>query len=98
VGQKFLDEPLHGRLGARALGWTEIKEFIGSAGEGPRADRERALLCVAYETLARRSELVAFEVRDIEFWPNGTGQALIRQGKTDAEGQRGGWRICRARR
>ena len=72
---------------ARALGWKEIKEFIGSAGEGLRADRERAMLCVAYETLARRGELVALEVRDIEFWPNGTGQALIRRGKTDAEGQ-----------
>src|SRR5450631_2513328 len=71
---------------ARALGWKEIKEFIGSAGKGLRADRERALLCVAYETLARRGELVALEVRDIEFWPNGTGQALIRRGKTDAEG------------
>src|SRR5882757_605053 len=44
------------------------------------------MLCVAYETLARRSELVALEVRDIEFWPNGTSQALIRRGKTDAEG------------
>jgi integrase len=72
---------------ARALGWEEIKEFIESAGKGLRADRERALLCVAYETLARRSELVALEVRDIEFRPNGTGQALIRRGKTDAEGQ-----------
>ena len=72
---------------ARALGWKEIKEFIGSAGQGLRADRERALLCVAYETLARRSELVALEVGDIEFWPNGTGQALIRRGKTDAQGQ-----------
>jgi integrase len=72
---------------ARAMGWKEIEEFIGSAGKGLRADRERALLCVAYETLARRSELVALDVRDIEFWPNGTGQALIRRGKTDAEGQ-----------
>jgi integrase len=72
---------------ARALGWNEIKEFIESAGKGLRADRERALLCVAYETLARRGELVALELRDIEFWPNGTGQALIRRGKTDAEGQ-----------
>jgi integrase len=72
---------------ARALGWKEIKEFIGSAGKGLRADRERALLCVAYETLARRGELVTLEVRDIEFWPNGTGQALIRRGKTDAEAQ-----------
>jgi len=72
---------------ARALGWNEIKEFIRSSGKGLRADRERALLCVAYETLARRGELVALQVRDIEFWPNGTGQALIRRGKTDAEGQ-----------
>jgi hypothetical protein len=37
--------------------------------------------------MARRSELVALAVRDIEFWPNGTGQALIRRGKTDADGQ-----------
>jgi len=72
---------------ARALGWKEINEFIGSAGQGLRADRERAMLCVAYETLARRGELVALEIRDIEFWPNGTGQALIRRGKTDVSGQ-----------
>src|SRR6202171_2212721 len=72
---------------ARALGWKKIKELMGSAGKGLRADRERALLCVAYETLARRGELVALKVRDIEFWPNGPGQALIRRGKTDAEGQ-----------
>src|ERR1035438_8072181 len=72
---------------ARALGWKEIKEFIGSAGKGLRADRERAMLCVAYETLARRGELVALELRDIEFWPNGTGQALIRRGKTDPAGE-----------
>jgi integrase len=45
------------------------------------------MLCVAYETLARRGELVALEVGDIDFHPNGTGQALIRRGKTDAEGQ-----------
>ena len=72
---------------AHPLGWKEIKEFIEGAGEGLRADRERAMLCVAYETLARRGELVALEVGDIEFHPDGTGQALIRRGKTDAEGQ-----------
>src|SRR5450631_4481028 len=72
---------------ARALNWSEIKEFIGIAGKGLRADRERALLCVAYETLARRSEIVALDMRDIVFWPNGTGLALIRRGKADAEGQ-----------
>src|SRR6202030_2121834 len=72
---------------AHPLGWKEIKKFIDGAGESLRADRERAMLCVAYETLARRGELVALEVRDIDFHPNGTGQALSRRGKTDAEGQ-----------
>ena len=72
---------------AHPLGWKNIKEFIESAGDGLRADRERAMLCVAYETLARRGELVALEIRDIDFHPDGTGIALIRRGKTDAEGQ-----------
>src|SRR5271168_4051699 len=72
---------------AHPLGWKDIKEFIESAGEGLRADRERALLCMAYETLARRSELVTLEVRDLDLHPDGTGQALIRRGKTDAEGE-----------
>jgi integrase len=71
---------------AHPLNWKDIKEFIDSAGDGLRADRERAMLCVAYETLARRGELVALELRDIDFHPNGTGQALIRRGKTDATG------------
>jgi integrase len=72
---------------AHPLGWNDIKEFIESAGEGLRADRERAMLCVAYETLARRGELVALEVRDLDFHPDGTGQALIRRGKTDSDGK-----------
>lgn len=72
---------------AHHLGSKDIKEFIESAGEGVRADRERAMLCVAYATLERRGELVALEVRDIDFHPDGTGQAPIRRGKTDAEGQ-----------
>jgi integrase len=72
---------------AHPLGWKDIKEFIDSAGKGLRADRERAMLCVAYETMARRGELVALEIGDIHFHPDGTGMALIRRGKTDAEGQ-----------
>lgn len=72
---------------ALALGWAEIKEFIKTAGEGLRADRERALLCVAYDTMARRSELVAFDLEDIEFMPNGSGAMLIRRSKTDAIGE-----------
>jgi integrase len=72
---------------ALALGWKEIKEFIDTAGEGLRADRERALLCVAYDTMARRSELVAFDLEDVEFMANGSGSILIRRSKTDQAGE-----------
>jgi integrase len=72
---------------ALALGWKEIKAFIESAGEGLRPDRERALLCMAYDTMARRSELVGFDIADVDFRPDGTGRALIRRSKTDPAGE-----------
>ena len=71
---------------ARPLGWAEIKKFVDTAGNGLRADRERALLCVAYDTMVRRSELVALDVDDLTFAPDGSGTALIRRWKTDQAG------------
>jgi integrase len=47
-------------------------------------DRERALLTVAYDTMARRAELVALDVDDFTFLPDGTGRALIRRSTTEA--------------
>lgn len=72
---------------AHPLNWKDTKEFIDSSGKDLRADRERDMLCVAYETLARRSELVALAVRDIDFHPDGAGQILIHPSKTDVEGK-----------
>jgi site-specific recombinase XerD len=72
---------------ARSLGWAEIKQFLETAGKGIRADRERALLCVAYDTMARRSELVALDVEDLTLAADGTGTALIRMSKTDQAGE-----------
>jgi integrase len=72
---------------ARALGWEQIKQFLESAGESLPATRERALICVAYDTMARRSELVAFDVGDFRFLTDGTGRALIRRSKTDQTGE-----------
>jgi integrase len=72
---------------ARPLGWAEIKQFLGTAGKGIRADRERALLCVAYDTMARRSELVALDVEDLKFAKDGTGTAFIKRSKTDQAGE-----------
>jgi integrase len=68
---------------ARGVGRAEIAEFLKCAGEGIRADRERALLCMAYDTMARRSELVALNVDDLTLAPDGSGSVLIRKSKTD---------------
>jgi len=72
---------------ARALGWAEIERFLKTAGDSLPATRERALLCVAYDTMARRSELVALNLEDIEILRDGTGRALIRRSKTDQAGE-----------
>jgi integrase len=72
---------------ARALNWEHIKKFIETAGEGIRADRERALLTMAYDTMARRGELVALNVEDLQFMEDGTGRVLIRRSKTDQAGE-----------
>ena len=49
--------------------------------------RDAALLALAYDTLARSAELVAFDVADLT--PDGTGGATahIRRSKTDQEGE-----------
>ena len=72
---------------AKALGWHEIKRFLITAGVGIRADRERALLCVGYDTMARRSELVAMDVEDFSWMDDDSGRVLIRRSKTDQAGE-----------
>ncbi|HEX4378000.1 MAG TPA: site-specific integrase [Steroidobacteraceae bacterium] len=72
---------------AHALGWAEISKFIETSGEGLRAERERALLCVAYDSMARRSELVALDIEDLTLLEDGTGRVLIRRSKVDQGGE-----------
>ncbi len=72
---------------AKGLGWADIQKFIENAGESLPATRERALMCVAYDTMARRSELVAFNRGDFKFLEDGSGRALIRRSKTDQAGE-----------
>ncbi|MBS0613488.1 MAG: tyrosine-type recombinase/integrase [Proteobacteria bacterium] len=71
---------------ARALSWSDIEKFLRGAGEGLQARREKAMLCVAYDTMARRRELVALNVEDLHF-EGGSGTALIRRSKTDQAGE-----------
>jgi integrase len=72
---------------AKALGWHQIKRFLITAGDGIRADRERPLLSVGYDTMARRSELVALDVEDFSWIEDGSGRVLIRRSKTDQAGE-----------
>ena len=72
---------------AKAMGWHEIKRFLITAGDGIRADRERALLSVGYDTMARRSELVALDVEDFSWMDDVSVRALIRRSKTDQAGK-----------
>lgn len=67
----------------RPLGWVEIKKSLGTVGKKIRADRERALLCVAYDTKGRRNELNLLDVEDLAFTLDLTGIVLIRRSRTD---------------
>ena len=44
------------------------------------------MLCVAYDAMTRRSELIAIDVQDLKFLHDGTGRLLIRRSKTDQAG------------
>ena len=72
---------------ARALGMAEIQQFLNLPGDNLPTVRERAMLCVAYDGMMRRSELVAVDVEDLQFPSDGTGRLLIRRSKTDKAGE-----------
>jgi hypothetical protein len=60
------------RKQARALGWEQISKFIDTAGEGIRGPGEGSSdSCVRHDGAAR--ELVALDVDEITFLPDGTG-------------------------
>jgi len=49
--------------------------------------RNRALLSLGYDFLARRSELVAIQSYDLKFTPDGALKGMIRKSKTDQYGK-----------
>jgi integrase len=73
----------------QAAGLTRlaVERMIATTGRRPIDARDRALIAVAYDTLARRSELVAIEVADLAVAADGTGTVLIRRSKTHQEGK-----------
>jgi site-specific recombinase XerD len=49
--------------------------------------RNRALLSLGYDFLARRSELIAIRSDDLKFTPDGALKGMIRKSKTDQYGK-----------
>jgi site-specific recombinase XerD len=87
---------MHRRLGrhhrqALGLGWSWVARMLEATGDDLRGQRDRALLRVAYDTLARSSELTSLQVEDLTPAAGRTGQPTagltLRRSKTDQESE-----------
>tara|TARA_R110002051_G_scaffold318644_1_gene401261 strand:- start:15936 stop:16823 length:888 start_codon:yes stop_codon:yes gene_type:complete len=72
----------------QALGVTAERRdrMLAVCRDDPRGLRDRLLLAVGFDTLCRRSELVAIRVQDLTRNGNGTYSVLVRRAKNDQEG------------
>ncbi|MAN75934.1 MAG: hypothetical protein CML24_01730 [Rhizobiales bacterium] len=72
----------------QALGITfERRErLMAQCSEDLSGLRDRVLIAVGFDTLCRRSELVALRVEDFHLNPGGTMSVLVRRAKNDQEG------------
>ena len=71
---------------AEGLTWTLRNRLLGATDDDLVGARNRALLALAYDTMLRRSEIVALEVSDIVEEIDGAGTVLVRRAKGDPEG------------
>ena len=62
-------------------------KMIAAQPETLAGTRNRALLSLGYDFLARRSELVAIRSDELKFTPDGALQGMIRKSKTDQYGK-----------
>jgi site-specific recombinase XerD len=72
---------------AAPLGELTVARIQATTGLRLADLRDLALLLTARDLLARRSEVVALQLEDIEFTADGTATALIRRSKTDQAGE-----------
>ena len=88
---KLALQRMHRRKGrrqsqVRGLTWPLRQLLLQASGDRLIDARNRAILAVAYDTLLRRSELVALQVSDLLAEMDGSATLLVRRGKTDPEG------------
>jgi len=65
---------------------TLLEKLLEVCGQDLHGVRNRALLCVAYDSMRRRSELTSLQVNDIEWLADGSASILLRTSKTDQHG------------
>jgi integrase/recombinase XerD len=73
----------------QAKGMTReyLEQFLEVQPDTPLGLRNRAMLSLGYDLLARRSELVALRTEDVAWRKDGTMRVLIRRSKTDQLGE-----------
>ena len=76
-----------GQVQAAPLRWAQVEAVIEVLPDDLAGLRDKTLLAVAHNTLARRAELVALDVKDLEFLDDGVATVALRPTKTDLEAE-----------
>lgn len=72
---------------AKGLTMADLEVILATLDpEQPRDLRDAAMLCTAFETMFRRSELIGILVQDLTTEPDGSGRIFLAHSKTDQEG------------
>ena len=71
---------------AKALNRDHKNKFLRAQPGTPWGLRNKAMIALGYDLLARRSEIVALKTTDIEFREDGCVRAIIRRSKADQFG------------
>jgi integrase len=72
---------------AKGFNWPQIHLALKILDDSPRSLLDKALVCISYDTLCRRSETVAIRVEDITFADDGSAAVHIIKSKTDQIGE-----------
>lgn len=66
-------------------GWWKLWGAAGSAGDGPKARRDRAILRLLYDRGLRRGELAALDLADVDLDGEPPAVAIVGKGRTERE-------------
>jgi integrase/recombinase XerD len=77
-----------GQTQAAPLRWEQVQQVIEVLPNDLPGLRDKTLLAVAHNSLARRAELVAIDVADVQFIEDGVATVALRPTKTNLEAER----------